>query len=52
MILERPWPLMQEMASTQNNISEVLTDLNMTNSPSLAVPIPLQQKLRRLARSR
>src|SRR2546430_5146284 len=27
-------PLMQEMASTQSSISEVLTDLNMTNNPS------------------
>jgi hypothetical protein len=34
MILEWPWPLMQEMASTQSSISEVLTDLNMTNNPS------------------
>jgi hypothetical protein len=25
---------MQEMASTQSSISEVLTDLNMTNNPS------------------
>jgi hypothetical protein len=25
---------MQEMAGTQSNISEVLTDLNMINSPS------------------
>jgi hypothetical protein len=25
---------MQEMASTQSNVSEVLTDLNMTNNPS------------------
>src|SRR4029077_18024433 len=27
-------PLMQEMASTQSSISEVLTGLNMTNNPS------------------
>jgi hypothetical protein len=25
---------MQEMASTQSSISELLTDLNMTNNPS------------------
>ena len=37
-------PSMQEVASTQSSTSDVLTDLNKTNSPSLAVPIPLHQK--------
>jgi hypothetical protein len=32
------------VASTQSSTSEVLTNLNKTNSPSLAVPIPLHQK--------